>query len=71
MKINLEVLYSCTIKRKKPWPKVRWIGKVNKTHELNVPLKMEFIENPQQIENEDPRSRVFILSKVRFEKSSL
>ncbi len=28
MKINLEVTHSCTIKRKKPWPKISWIGKV-------------------------------------------
>lgn len=28
MKINLEVYHSCTIKRKKPWPKISWIGRV-------------------------------------------
>jgi hypothetical protein len=27
MKINLEVVHSCTIKRKKPWPRAFWLGK--------------------------------------------
>ncbi len=27
MKINFEVIHSCTIKRKKPWSRISWIGK--------------------------------------------
>lgn len=29
MKIRLEILASTAIKRKKPWPHVVWLGKVN------------------------------------------
>lgn len=28
MKIDIDVLHSCSIKRKKPWPKLSWLGKV-------------------------------------------
>lgn len=35
MKVNLTVLHSCTIKRKKPWPKVAWLGIVTISFELN------------------------------------
>jgi hypothetical protein len=28
MKIDLDVIHSCSIKRKKPWPKISWLGKV-------------------------------------------
>jgi hypothetical protein len=28
MKIDIDLLHSCSIKRKKPWPKLSWLGKV-------------------------------------------
>ena len=37
MLLKLDVLASTTIKRKKPWPKLAWLGKVSIKH--TVPLR--------------------------------
>lgn len=47
MKINLDILHSCTIKRKKPWPKVAWLGKLK---------EQLFIMDYQRLSLIDPRT---------------
>lgn len=54
MKINLEILHSCTIKRKKPWPKVSWLGLVSLINRPNL-----------GINNIISKSLIFNLKKVK------
>ncbi len=45
MKISLEVVHSCTIKRKKPWPKIFWLGRQK---------QQLFIADHQRLSHIDP-----------------
>lgn len=47
MKINLEVVHSCTIKSKKPWPKILWIGKDK---------QQLYLADGQRVNQIDPRN---------------